>query len=209
MKFTLRTIALTVALVALALALILTRIENVDLKSKVRGLRESIGFRTYYSGIDEYRLSETGDGTSLEYASSPTYLLRVENFKEYQIEVTHYMANTANAMQFDIADPLIAISYFPDAKANNFFIRGTTQNSNTFHSAKIGAGPMILHSNHGRFGDEINEEQVILSIFLGPGNSIPFGKKEFQWHHVITQKKVERLCDACNLENISIRLIRR
>lgn len=210
MKLSLQTLALFICLAGLGAALFVSQSKNAALREELLGLRQSLGLVDFSAEQDKYSLADTGDETVQDCTDSPTYLLRVENHQNYQIEVKHYGSGKRKIMRFDIGDPIVAISFFPNAPLDNLFIRSTkTHNLNTFHSVKIDAGALIKHSNHGVFGDEIGDN-IILSLFFGPeGFQIPFGQEEFNWRHGITVAKSKRLCDACNIETVTFRLVKR
>ena len=205
--FTLRNIAFFLC-AGLVFALVTSQLRIAALESEINLLRATIGFEQDYSpDEDVYIISEMGDSTT--YDSSPTYFLRVENYQDYQLEVVHYGNSVSEVRHFEIMDPIVAISFFPESEHSNLFIRSTfAQNLNTFHSVRIETGPLIKHSNHGRFGESI-EDNMILTFFFGASDfEIPFGKPEFNWRHPITLEKLKRLCDTCKIEAITFRLVK-
>lgn len=211
MRFSLQTLAFIVCLTGLGLAVFVLQSKNFALAQELLDLQRSVGLVDFSPGEDHYRLTTTGDGTIDGCAGSQTYLLRVENFSEYQIEVTHYRANNSKVMRFDLQDPIVTIDFIHDAPLNNLFICSLqTSNVTTFHSARFDVDTLLRHSFHGVSGAEIDEENVIISLFFGPeGFQIPFGKNEFHWYRPITLAKSNTLCDACNIEAISFRLVPR
>lgn len=194
----------------LAIALCVSQVKNAALNNDIQRLQKSLGLVDYSPDKDEYKLSDTGDDTVSECLGSPTYLLRVENYEKYLIEVTHYSGNRSKVMKFDIADPIVAISFFPTGQPNNLFIRSTVAHDlNTFHSVKLNVGTLIKHSKYDVNGSQIGDN-IILSLFFGPeGFQIPFGSQEFDWQQPITASKMKRLCDACNIESVTFRLVKR
>ena len=211
MRFSLQALALFVCLAGLGVAVFVLQTKNAALAQELLDLQLTVGLVDTSPGIDHYRLTQTGDGTVDGCTGSATYLLRVENYSEYLLEVTHYHANGSKVMRFDLEDPIVSISFIPDAPLNNLFISSLqTNNTTTFHATRFDVGTLIRHSDHGASGAEIEDENIILSLFFGPpGFQIPFGNKEFNWYRPITITKSNRLCDDCNIEAISFCLVQR